>query len=109
MSTSQPSERELLQTILQPLLQDFEYWFARSRELLEREPISFLGAVEQAELLERVCLAQQEVSASKLLFDAVGGQAGVAPSQMVGWHQIVTDCWQVSVRLRQSQQSKIEE
>jgi hypothetical protein len=109
MSKSQPSEQELLQNILQPLLVDFEYWFSRSRELLEREPIDFLGAVAQADLLARVEQVQREVSVAKMLFHAVGGQAGIEPSQMVAWHQIVTECWHVSMRLRQSGQSKIGE
>jgi Protein of unknown function (DUF2605) len=109
MSMSQPSEQELLQNILQPLLVDFEYWFSRSTELLEREPIAFLSPSAQSDLLARVKQAQQEVSVAKMLFQAVGGQAGIEPSQMVGWHQIVTECWHVSMQLRQSEQSKIEE
>ncbi len=109
MSKSQPSEQELLQTILQPLLVDFDYWFSRSSELLERQQIPFLSPIAQAELLDRVKQAQQEVSVAKLLFQAVDGQAGIEPSQMVAWHKIVTECWQISMRLRQSEQSKIEE
>jgi Protein of unknown function (DUF2605) len=109
MSKSQPSEQELLQTILQPLLVDFDYWFSRSVELLERDQISFLSPNAQAELLGRVQQAQQEVKVAKLLFHAVDGQAGIEPSQMVAWHQIVTECWHVSMQLRQSEQSKIKE
>jgi Protein of unknown function (DUF2605) len=109
MSKSQPSERELLQNILQPLLADFEYWFGRSIEVLEREPITFMSPQSQADLLQRVKQAQQEVSVAKILFHAVDGQAGVEPSQMVTWHQLVTQCWQISIQLRQSQQSKIKE
>jgi hypothetical protein len=109
MSKSQPSEQELLQTILQPLLVDFDYWFTRSKELLERERIAFMSPSAQSELLARVERARQEVSVAKMLFNAVGGQAGIEPSQMVGWHQIVTECWHVSMQLRQSEQSKIEE
>ncbi len=107
MSTSQPSEQELLQNILQPLLVDFDYWFGRSIELLEREPIAFMSPHSQADLLNRVKQAQQEVSVAKIMFHAVNGQAGVEPSQMVAWHQLVTQCWQISIQLRQSQQSKI--
>jgi hypothetical protein len=106
---SQPSEQELLQTILQPLLVDFDYWFSRSKELLERESIEFLSPVAQAELLDRVNHAQQEVSVAKMLFNAVDGQAGIEPSQMVAWHKIVTECWHVSMQLRQSKQTKLEE
>jgi Protein of unknown function (DUF2605) len=109
MSKSQPSEQELLQTILQPLLVDFDYWFSRSSELLERQQIPFLSPIAQSELLDRVKQAQREVSVAKLLFQAVDGQAGIEPSQMVAWHKIVTECWHVSMQLRQSEQSKIEE
>jgi Protein of unknown function (DUF2605) len=106
---SQPSEQELLQTILQPLLVDFDYWFTRSKELLEQEQISFLAPVDQANLLDRVTQAQQEVTVAKLLFHAVDGQVGIEPSQMVAWHKIVTECWHVSMQLRQSKQTKIAE
>lgn len=109
MSKFQPSEQELLQNILQPLLTDFDYWFGRSIILLESNRISFLTPAAQSELLSRVNRAQQEVTVAKLLFQAVDGQAGIEPSQMVAWHQIVTECWHVSMQLRQSEQSKIEE
>jgi Protein of unknown function (DUF2605) len=109
MSKSQPSEQELLQNILQPLLTDFEYWFGRSIQLLDSTQIPFLSPIDQAELLDRVKQAQQEVSVAQMLFRAVDGKVGVEPSQMLGWHQLVTQCWQVSMQLRQSQQTKIEE
>jgi Protein of unknown function (DUF2605) len=109
MSKSQPSEQELLQNILQPLLTDFEYWFSRSIQLLDRTQIPFLSPTDQADLLDRVKQAQHEVSVAQMLFRAVDGKVGVEPSQMLGWHQLVTECWQVSMRLRQSQQTKIEE
>jgi Protein of unknown function (DUF2605) len=109
MSNFQPSEQELLQNILQPLLVDFDYWFSRSIKLLTGEQIPFLTPNAQSELLNRVTQAQQEVSVAKLLFQAVDGQAGIEPSQMVAWHQIVTECWHISMQLRQSEQSKIEE
>jgi ribosomal protein L18E len=109
MSKSQPSEQELLQNILQPLLTDFEYWFSRSIQLLDSTQIPFLSEIVQADLLDRVKQAQQEVSVAQMLFRAVDGKVGVEPSQMLGWHQLVTECWQVSMQFRQSQQTKIEE
>ncbi len=109
MSKSHSSEQELLQNILQPLLTDFEYWFSRSIELLNGAQIAFLGPLKQADLLDRVTQAQSEVGVAQMLFRAVDGKVGVEPSQMLGWHQLVTECWQVSMQLRQSQQTKIEE
>ncbi len=108
MSQSQPSEQELLQNILQPLLTDFDYWFSRSIDLLEREQISFLTPDAQADLMSRVQHAQQEVGVSKMLFQATGQQVGIEPRQMLVWHKLVSECWQVSMQFRQSQQTKLE-
>jgi hypothetical protein len=97
---SNPSESDFLRTLLQPLLEDFQYWFNRSRSLLENHSIDFLGEEEQTKLLERVKQAQQEVSAAQVLFNATDGQVGVDTAVMVPWHQLVTDCWQVSMKFR---------
>ncbi|MDB9311612.1 DUF2605 domain-containing protein [Spirulina sp. CS-785/01] len=104
MSLPQPSERELLVNILEPLFDDFQFWFARSQNLLETENIDFLSEGEQADLLERVKHAQQEVATAKMLFHATGEQVGVELSTLTPWHQLVTQCWQVSQRWRLSQQ-----
>jgi Protein of unknown function (DUF2605) len=108
MSKSQPSEQELLQNILQPLLVDFEYWFCRALELLERERMSFLLPAAQSELLGRIQYALQEVKVSQMLFQATGQQVGIEPHQMLAWHKLVSECWQVSMQFRQSQQTKLE-
>ncbi|MGV0029433.1 DUF2605 family protein, partial [Phormidesmis priestleyi] len=50
MRDSNLPEPELLKTVLQPLLEDFRYWFARSRELLETEQLSFMSHQEQSDL-----------------------------------------------------------
>ncbi len=93
-------EPELLKALLQPLLEDFEYWFKRARILLEDYTIDFLGEEQQTMLLERVKQAQQEVSTAQLLFRTTGGQVGVETSVLVPWHQLVTECWQVGMKFR---------
>ena len=98
MPSSQPTENELLKAILEPLLQDFQYWFKRSRSLLESEEISFLCSQEQAELLKRIKLAQQEVSTAQMLFEATGGQAGIDIAILIPWHKLVAQCWDVARR-----------
>jgi len=100
MSNSYPTEQELLKTILEPLLEDFQYWFSRARTLLESEKISFLSPEEQAKLLERVKRSQQEVSAAHALFKATDGQAGIDTATLVPWHQLVAQCWQIAMRWR---------
>jgi hypothetical protein len=93
------SESELLKTILQPLLEDFAYWFGKARSLLESHEIEFLGA-QQTRLLERVKQAQGEVASAQALFKATGGQVGVDTSVLVTWHQLVAECWQVGMQFR---------
>jgi len=100
MSSSQPPENELLKTVLKPLLEDFQYWFGRSRSLLETENISFLSTQEQSDLLARVKQAQLEVSTVQMLFQATEGQVGVETATIKPWHQLLTECWKVAMRWR---------
>ena len=100
MQSSQPTDKQLLKTILEPLLEDFQHWFGRSRNLLESERISFLSDQEQAELLERVKQSQKEVSTAQILFQATEGQAGVDMKVVLPWHKLVAECWDVAKRWR---------
>ncbi|MCC5898741.1 MAG: DUF2605 domain-containing protein [Phormidium sp. BM_Day4_Bin.17] len=100
MSRPHLPEPSLLKKVLEPLLEDFQYWFERSRTLLETETIDFLGPEEQQDLLARVTQAQEEVSSAKMMLDATGCQAGVDMSVLMPWHRLLTECWQVSMRFR---------
>lgn len=107
MAPSQP-EHQLLKTLLEPLLEDFQYWFSRSRSLLETERITFLSEEEQNQLLEKITSSQQEVSTAQMLFQATEGQIGIDTATLVPWHKIVAQCWHVSMRwnaLKQKQQN----
>jgi hypothetical protein len=99
MLNSNLPEPELLKTILQPLLEDFQYWFERSRHLLETEQIAFLDQ-QQFDLLERVKQAQQEVNSAQMLFQATGGQVGIDMAAIMPWHHLLTECWKVGMRFR---------
>lgn len=103
MSSSHSSENELLKAVLEPLLEDFQYWFTRSCSLLERKKITFLTDKEQVDLLARLSHAQQEVGVAQMLLKATDGQAGIETSTLVPWHQLVAECWQISQRWRASQ------
>ncbi|MGL5871029.1 MAG: DUF2605 domain-containing protein [Xenococcaceae cyanobacterium] len=103
MLPEQPTEKELLKTVLEPLLEDFQYWFSRSRSLLESlelEQLSFIPNQERAELLDRIKLAQQEVSTVQMMFKATDGEAGIPASMLVPWHRLVAECWDVARRWR---------
>ncbi|WP_017317308.1 DUF2605 domain-containing protein [Mastigocladopsis repens] len=103
MRDSNLPETELLKTVLQPLLEDFQYWFARSRSFLETEQLSFMSQHEQSDLLMRVKKAQEEVKTAKMLFNATDGQVGIDMAALVPWHQLVTQCWNVATRFRSQQ------
>lgn len=103
MYSSNAPEPELMKAVLQPLLNDFQYWFGRSISLLESETIDFLSEHEQQDLLGRVRQAQQLVSASQSLSQATGNQAGVDMSVVMSWHRLVHECWNVAIRFRQQQ------
>ncbi|MBW4686132.1 MAG: DUF2605 domain-containing protein [Komarekiella atlantica HA4396-MV6] len=93
---------ELLKTVLEPLLDDFQYWFTRSRDFLETEHISFMSDQEQSDLLLRVKQAQEELNTAKMLFAATDGQVGIEMATLIPWHQLVTECWNVAMRFRRS-------
>lgn len=103
MLNSNLPEPELLKSVLQPLLEDFQYWFGRSRTLLETETISFLESQQQSDLLNRVKQAQNEVSTVQVMFHATGSQVGVETTTLFQWHQLVAECWKISMRLRMEQ------
>jgi hypothetical protein len=101
-------EPELLKAILQPMLEDFQYWFARSRQLLETENIPFLSDRQQSDILDRIKYAQQEVHTAKTLFHATGGQVGIEMKVLMPWHQLLTECWQIATRFRLESSHRIE-
>lgn len=102
MSTEQPTEKELLKSILEPLLEDFQYWFGRSRSLLESEQMSFLSVQQQAQLLERIVHSQKEVQTAQMLFQATDGSAGIDSKMLLPWHQLVAECWNVAQKCREA-------
>ena len=101
MSTDRPTEQELLKTVLEPLLEDFQYWFERSRSLLESERMPFFEEEQQAQLLTRVVRSQQEVQTAKMLFQATDGMAGIDSKMLLPWHQLVAECWSVGQKWRE--------
>jgi len=100
MFDAQPPDQEILSSLLKPLLDDFQYWFGRSRTLLEEQPIDFLGPEAQASLLNQIKQVQQELRTTELLLDATDGQIGVETGVLMNWHRLVSECWQVAIRYR---------
>lgn len=106
MFNSELPDAELLKSLLEPLLEDFQHWFERSCQMLETKTIPFLSADQQADLLARVLTTQQEVATAQMLFRVTDGQAGIDTSVLATWHQLVTECWHVAMRLRMEQSTE---
>lgn len=106
MSPKQPTEKELLKQVLEPLLDDFTYWFGRSLDLLESEDMPFLEDGEQAELVEKIRYARNEVNTAKTLFQATEGQAGIDSKVLLPWHSLVAQCWDIARMWRQHKEKQ---
>lgn len=106
--TDLPNDANLMKTILPPLLEDFQHWFARTLEMMATRDVSFLTAEQQQNLLGRVQLAQKQVSASQVLSSATDSQAGIEMPVVMAWHKLVHECWGVSLRSRQEEKAKRE-
>ncbi len=106
MFNSESPDAELLKSLLGPLLEDFQHWFERSRQMLENKTISFLSTEQQADLLARVLTTQQEVATAQMLFRITDGQAGIETSVLATWHRLVAECWQVAMRVRMEQSTE---
>ena len=100
MLPSNLPEPELLRTLLEPLLDDFEYWFGRSQTLLEAETLDFLGSASQTLLLARLVEVQLEVKTARTLLNLTEGQVGIETSLLMTWHQLVAECWHIAMRHR---------
>lgn len=101
MSPKQPTEKELLKQVLEPLLDDFQYWFERSLNLLESERMPFFSEKEQTQLCEKIQIAQREVSTAKMLFQATEGEVGIDSKMLLPWHNLVAQCWDIARLWRQ--------
>jgi hypothetical protein len=98
-------ESDLLKHLLEPLLEDFRYWFERSEQLLERENLEFMPEGEQSSLLQKVRDAQQELSTATALFNVTGQQVGIEVATMMPWHSLLMECQAVGIRYRQTKAS----
>lgn len=102
MFSSEPAdEKQLLKSVLAPLLDDFLYWFDLSLTALEKHRLGFMSVAEQEDLIDRIRQAQREVTATKSLFQATDGNAGIDVQVLMPWHQLVSECWQVAQKRRQ--------
>jgi len=91
---------ELLETVLAPLLEDFVYWFGRSRALLAATQLGFLAPAEQQDLIRRLEQAESEVKTARLLYQATGKQVAIDMGPVREWHRLLMECQAVGMRYR---------
>lgn len=103
--SSHKPDQPLIKTILEPLLDDFQYWFSQSEELLTSEKATCMVAQEREDLLNRISTAQKEVATARTLLLATAGQAGVEATMVANWHQLVGHCWQAARYIRRENAS----
>jgi hypothetical protein len=99
MENSNLSNAQVLKFVLEPLLEDFQYWFDRYEQILENEKIKFMSDNEQFDLMQRVKTAKNQLITAKMLFAATDQQVGIDMATVTAWHQLVTECWRVGMRL----------
>ena len=104
MRDSNLPSADLLKSVLEPLLEDFQYWFERYGQILENEKVQFMSEQEQLNLLKRVKDAECELNTVRMLFTATEKQVGIDMASVMPWHQLVTECWSVGMRLGQSKE-----
>jgi hypothetical protein len=95
---------QLLEQLLEPLLDDFTYWFDRSEALLANPDLDVISPEERQDLLQRLSTAQKEVQTAKLLFNLSGKTVGVDVQVMAPWHALLMECQAIGMRYRQKQQ-----
>ncbi len=101
---SDPYPDQLLSNLLEPLLEDFIYWFDRSADFLQNHRLEFISEEDQSRILSRVQTAQQEVQTAKVLFALTGKKVGIDAQAMLPWHNLLMECQALGMRYRQSQQ-----
>jgi LmbE family N-acetylglucosaminyl deacetylase len=96
-------DSEVLKFILEPLLEDFVYWFGRSLLLLEQEQINFLTPSQKNDLINRVKANLEAVKTAKMMYKLSGEQVGIEVQAMMPWHNLLMECRAVGMQFRQSQ------
>ncbi|NJM00276.1 MAG: DUF2605 domain-containing protein [Synechococcaceae cyanobacterium SM2_3_2] len=95
------SEIELMRQILEPLLEDYHYWFERSQRFLEEETLDdLLSGQEQADLMSRIQESQAELMAAESLYKLSDSEVGIDPGLMAKWHRLLMECAELGRRFR---------
>lgn len=94
-----PEAGALLETLFRSLLDDFDHWFRRGEELLERCPESVLDQAEESYFRARLQDGQRAITATRVLVAAASEPMAVSMEAISPWHSLVTEVWALSARV----------
>ncbi|MCS6958819.1 MAG: DUF2605 domain-containing protein [Pseudanabaenaceae cyanobacterium SKYGB_i_bin29] len=95
------SAADLLPQVLEPLLEDFRYWFDRSQQFLTTHRLPFLEKEQQADLLRRVEETQKSIAAATTMFHLSDKKVAIDTALVMEWHKLLMECQAVAMRYRQ--------
>jgi hypothetical protein len=90
----------LLESVLGPLLEDFDSSFRRGLRLLEVCPESVLESAAQDQMRSRLLEAQAELNAARALRAAAPAPMALEMATITPWHELLVEVWSLSAALR---------
>jgi hypothetical protein len=94
--TTPPSP--IVKSLLEPLLEDFLYWFSQARQMLTGDSLPLVEPQQRQALLTQITQAEAEVQAAHTLLTSTG--VGVDTTVLMGWHRLVLECWRLRLQNR---------
>jgi Protein of unknown function (DUF2605) len=101
--TSSPSPADaagLLESLLTPLLEDFDASFHRGLQLLELCPDRVLNKPARDTLRERLQVSLAELQAARALRAAAPVPMALDMAAIAPWHALLVEVWSLSAALR---------
>lgn len=95
-----PDAAGLLDSLLNPLLEDFDTSFRRGLQLLEICPETVLTAEAQEALRQRLQRSQAELLAARSLRAAAPVPMALDMGAIAPWHALLVEVWSLSAALR---------
>ena len=93
---------ELLKSLLDSLLNDFNHWFKRGQELLTACPDSVMTRVEREAMGVRIDEGLKAITATRALVNATPAAMAISMEAMPPWHQLVTEVWVLAARVSEA-------
>jgi hypothetical protein len=99
-SVSPGDAAALLESVLQPLLDDFASSFEKGLALLEHCPDTVLSDERRAALRARLLEARAQLAAARALRAAAPAPMALEMATITPWHALLVEVWSLSAALR---------